>query len=303
MVFFWKAGVVFQQLSNRWPEHNNHSILFLIFFLNDAKSTSHPPVGCFVSDVEEGCSPCYCTTRAIFLQPMLLGSAKDLSLNFVDAISVTFVLFLLSFRSSFVLAVKHFIHVVIDWRILMLELSLYSSLFMVKGKCIPRLKKGEDRREAGPVRSWGNRKYKDLVTLQPFLLPNGNPFPNAISIVVSRFGCAPVLAVRLDPALVQDAMAGRRRGRLCHVGPRWGGRGQPRSPPLPRSLPRRLAFPLVFWLKCAQPGNKTGMVSGVFVVDTECMKCFLVGWEPVCLQEQRFEEAKKTHTDISLLIY
>lgn len=35
-------------------------------------------------------------------------------------------------------------------------------------------------------------------------------------------------------------------------------------------------------------------------MDTECMKCFLVGWEPLCLQEQHFEEAKKTLTDISL---
>lgn len=37
------------------------------------------------------------------------------------------------------------------------------------------------------------------------------------------------------------------------------------------------------------------------MMDTDCMKCFLVGWEPVCLQEQLFEEAKKTHTGIYLL--
>lgn len=59
-------------------------------------------------------------------------------------------------------------------------------------------------------------------------------------------------------------------------------------------------FPWRFLLKHSQPGNKTGIVSGVFVMDTECMKCFLVGWEPLCLQEQHFEEAKKTRTDISL---
>lgn len=70
----------------------------------------------------------------------------------------------------------------------MIELSVYSSLFMVKGKCVPRLRKEEERREAGPVRNWGNRKYNDLVTLQPFSLPNGNSFPSAMSIVISWFG-------------------------------------------------------------------------------------------------------------------
>lgn len=70
----------------------------------------------------------------------------------------------------------------------MIELSVYSSLFMVKGKCVPRLRKEEERREAGPVRNRGNRKYNDLVTLQPFSLPNGNSFPSAMSIVISWFG-------------------------------------------------------------------------------------------------------------------
>lgn len=55
-------------------------------------------------------------------------------------------------------------------------------------------------------------------------------------------------------------------------------------------------FLLVFLLSI---GNKTGIVSGAFVMDAECMQCFLVGWEPVCLQEQHFEEAKKTHAGIS----
>lgn len=71
----------------------------------------------------------------------------------------------------------------------------------------------------------------------------------------------------------------------------------------PRSLPQRLALPLVLLLEHAQPGNKTGVVSGAFVIDTECMECFLVGREPTCLQEQPFEEAKKSRTDISLVIY
>lgn len=108
-------------------------ILFSIFFLSDAKSTGdHPPAGYSVCGLERGCSWCQCTTSAIFLQPVLLGSARDLSLNFVDAISVTFVLFLLSFRSSFVLVVVHFIHAVIDGRILMLE--LYVLFFFVYGQ-------------------------------------------------------------------------------------------------------------------------------------------------------------------------
>lgn len=67
----------------------------------------------------------------------------------------------------------------------MLELYIHS-LFMVKGKCIPELKKEEERKgEAGPVRGWGNRKYSDLVTLQPFLLTNGNTFLNAKSVMIS----------------------------------------------------------------------------------------------------------------------
>jgi len=80
-------------------------------------------------------------TSAILLQPMLLEIAKDLSLNFVGAISVTFVLFLLSFSGSFLPVVKHFIYAVIDGRIVMFELSIYSSLFMVNDKCILGLKK------------------------------------------------------------------------------------------------------------------------------------------------------------------
>lgn len=35
------------------------------------------------------------------------------------------------------------------------------------------------RIEAGPVTSRGNRKCNSLVTLKPFLLPGGSPFPNA----------------------------------------------------------------------------------------------------------------------------
>lgn len=60
-------------------------------------------------------------------------------------------------------------------------------------------------------------------------------------------------------------------------------------------------FSWVFLLKHAQAGKKNGIVSGAFMMDTDCMKCFLVGWEPVCLQEQLFEEAKKTHTGVYLL--
>ena len=102
----------------------------------------------------------------------------------------------------------------------MSSLYILLCLWSKANKCIPRLKKEEERREAGPVRSWGNRKYNDLVTLQPFLLPNGNPFPNAMSIVVSWFRRAPSLAVRLDRAPVQNVMAGGRQGWLCYVGPR-----------------------------------------------------------------------------------
>lgn len=68
----------------------------------------------------------------------------------------------------------------------MLELCINSYFFMVKGKCIPGLKKEEERGEAGPVRSQENRKYKGLVTLQPFSLPNVNPLPHAVSFAVSR---------------------------------------------------------------------------------------------------------------------
>lgn len=89
----------------------------------------------------------------------------------------------------------------------------------------------------------------------------------------------------------QGVVAGEWQGWLCHIGP-----GQePRAAPLsssPGLLPQHVHLSLVFLLKCAQPGNKTGIVSGAFAMDTECMKCFLVGWEPVCLQEQHFEEAK-----------
>lgn len=38
-----------------------------------------------------------------------------------------------------------------------------------------------------------------------------------------------------------------------------------------------LNFSLLFLLKHAQPGNKTGTASGAFVMDTENMKHFLVG--------------------------
>lgn len=72
----------------------------------------------------------------------------------------------------------------------MLELSVYPSLFMVKGKCIPRFKKEEERRESGPVRNPGNGNCRGLVTLEPFQLPDWNDFPDAVSTVVSWFGWA-----------------------------------------------------------------------------------------------------------------
>lgn len=105
----------------------------------------------------------------------------------------------------------------------------------------------------------------------------------------------------LNHAPVQEVMTGG--WWLLTSAPSEEPAGTPSSLVPPRILPRRPAFPLVFLLKHAQPGNKTGVVSGAFVMDTERVKCFLVGWEPVCLQEQHFDKAMKTQTDISLSMY
>lgn len=81
-------------------------------------------------------------------------------LNFVNAISVTFVLFLPSFRNSFVLVVKHSIPVVRDWRFWCLS-SLHFFFFFLwsKANAFLDLKKEDERRKPGPVlSSSGNRR-------------------------------------------------------------------------------------------------------------------------------------------------
>lgn len=177
MAFFWKVGVVFQQPSNRRPERNYHSMLFytmlssfIFYFYLQVICQWTILLLTWRRDAFHACAPLVQLSCDHALRSARIWGFE--CHNSVDSISATYVLFLLSFMSSFVLAVKPFIHVVTVYRILMLflyiNIHIYIYIFVISNY-IPRLKKKEERKEARPVTSWENRKHNGLVTLKPFL--------------------------------------------------------------------------------------------------------------------------------------